>query len=156
MVLSINSLWGRVHARRAMQKLRTRTGLWRGYYQAKVPKEALLFRDEKKKERRWYTIDTHSPTTDSTSSNSVRWLDILAFTYYLRSQCITNIQRMQQKYMYLSHTRGLCSLSCLLGLHGNGRPNIVQCHDVKGQLCKSLLVLNRLKELPTFDIVYVR
>jgi len=32
----------------------------------------------------------------------------------------------------------------------------VQCRDVKGQLCKSLLVLNRLKELPTFDIVYER
>ena len=86
---------GRVHARRAIEVENTDRTV-SGVYQAKVPKEALLFRDEKKKERRWYTIDTHSPTTDSTISSSVRWLDtILAFTYYLRSQCITNIQRMQ-------------------------------------------------------------
>ena len=88
---------GRVHARRAIEVEntdRTVVGVY-SIYQAKVPKEALLFRDEKRKKDVGTQLTHIRQPRTSTSSSSVRWLDILAFTYYLRSQCITNIQRMQ-------------------------------------------------------------
>ena len=53
---------GRVHARRAIEVENTDRTV-AGVYQAKVPKEALLFRDEKKERKtlvhNWHTFANH-------------------------------------------------------------------------------------------------